>query len=197
MVLIVDVRQRARDALRQGIAEVALALFDERGFSAVTVDEIAEAAGISRRTFFRHFATKEDVVFTNIMENGIILRDALALVPSDVHAWSAVHAAFLQSADSVDLAREQWLLVLRVIQATPALRARNIEKHFTWAQLLAPEIETRLHGSVIARRRKSLTLASAALACLDVALSEWAAGGGEERFRDVLTDTFAAITDAA
>ena len=48
---------------RERLIDAAFALFDERGFDATTVDHIAERAGVGRTTFFRHFPTKEDVIF--------------------------------------------------------------------------------------------------------------------------------------
>src|SRR5438309_1168001 len=54
---------RPRDSARERLTTTAFRLFAAQGFDATTVDDIADAAGVSRRTFFRHFATKEDVIF--------------------------------------------------------------------------------------------------------------------------------------
>src|SRR5687767_11738816 len=55
--------QRNRERARDEVARVAVRLFDRRGFDAVSVDEIARRAGVSRRTLFRYFPSKEDLVF--------------------------------------------------------------------------------------------------------------------------------------
>lgn len=63
MSMVVDRRTRKRLATRQAISDVATLLFIERGFDNVTVDEIAEAADVGRKTVFNHFARKEDMFF--------------------------------------------------------------------------------------------------------------------------------------
>src|SRR5260221_12247507 len=59
----VAIGERKRRAVRGELSEVALRLLTDRDFDSRTIDQIADAAGISRRTFFRYFASKEDVVF--------------------------------------------------------------------------------------------------------------------------------------
>ncbi len=65
-----DLRSRTRENVRVQIAEVAFNVFAERGFDAVTATEVAEAAGISRASFFRYFESKEDAVFVAQEELG-------------------------------------------------------------------------------------------------------------------------------
>ena len=72
-----DRRSRKRQATRQGISDAATRLFVERGFDAVTVDEIAEAADVGRMTVFNHFPRKEDLFFDRDAEGREILFDAL------------------------------------------------------------------------------------------------------------------------
>ena len=72
-----DRRSRKRLATRQDIADAATRLFMERGFDAVTVDEIAAAADVGRMTVFNHFPRKEDMFFDLDEEGRSVLRDAL------------------------------------------------------------------------------------------------------------------------
>lgn len=72
-----DRRSRKRLATRQGISDTATRLFFERGFDAVTVDEIAAAADVGRMTVFNHFPRKEDLFFDRDEEGRAVLRDAL------------------------------------------------------------------------------------------------------------------------
>ena len=72
-----DRRSRKRLATRQGISDAATRLFFERGFDNVTIDEIAEAADVGRKTVFNHFARKEDMFFDREEELSHRLREAL------------------------------------------------------------------------------------------------------------------------
>jgi len=75
-------RDEQRNATRQGLAEAALGAFLDRGLEAVTVEEIAAAAGVSPRTFFLHFASKAAAVFPDHDDNLHDFRAALAALPT-------------------------------------------------------------------------------------------------------------------
>ncbi|MBB5754984.1 TetR/AcrR family transcriptional regulator [Prosthecomicrobium pneumaticum] len=72
-----DRRGRKRRATRRAISDVATRLFLERGFDAVTIDEIAAAADVGRMTVFNHFPRKEDLLFDRDEEGRALIRDAL------------------------------------------------------------------------------------------------------------------------
>ncbi len=77
MSIPTDLRSRKRLATRQGISDAATRLFAKRGFDHVTVDEIATAADVGRKTVFNHFPRKEDMFFDRDEEGREILREAL------------------------------------------------------------------------------------------------------------------------
>src|ERR1700755_2684524 len=85
-----DLRSRARESLRAEIAEVAFKVFAERGFDQVTATEVAEAAGISRASFFRYFESKEDAVLVGLDAGGADVADALRERPDGESAWTAL-----------------------------------------------------------------------------------------------------------
>ena len=88
-----SLRERNKVRRREQITEAALRLFAERGFEGVTIDEIADAADVSRRTFFRYFARKEDVILAWKQQMADELRAALAERPEQEQPLDVVHRA--------------------------------------------------------------------------------------------------------
>ncbi len=138
----VATRDRRRAKLADEIEGTALRLFAIHGFQAVTVDQIAEAADISTRTFFRYFATKEDLVLGRIVEriDNVVL--TLAQRPSEEPAITAVRFALSKVSDGASDGQsqvERWRAV--VIVAEPAIAERGLQllmqKHGEMTALVA------------------------------------------------------------
>ncbi|OUS88583.1 hypothetical protein CA951_38095 [Rhodococcus sp. NCIMB 12038] len=186
---------RARRALRREIMQVALELFVAKGFDAVTVDEIAGAADMSKRTFFRYFASKEDLVVDNLVEVGHELAHRLAAQPSDLAAWPALRAAFDLIVEHNDGAPERTLILLTMLHETSALRARHLEKQSRWQELLAPDLLERMTSDVpeALRAPAAKALAGAALACLDTAQEVWCEAGGRISLGPILDGLMDAV----
>lgn len=87
-------RELARRAVRREIAEVAERLFVEHGYDQTTVDAISTAVGISSRTFFRYFASKDEVLFLRIDALTRSLVDAVAQRPTEESPWRSLLHAF-------------------------------------------------------------------------------------------------------
>ena len=174
-----SLRERTRRAVHAEITATALRLFQEHGFEATTVDQIATAAGISRRSFFHYFASKEDLVMGDTVALGATVRDALVARPADEPAWPAIRAAFmvLVPADGGDMAAE--LALARIHHEAPSLRASLLEKHLRWQELLAPDIQRRLGlPATDTPDPRARAFVAAALAALDAAVDAWAASNG-------------------
>lgn len=187
------VRSIARDAVRSHVSSVAVGLFAAHGFDAVTIDQIVTAAGISRRTFHRYFAAKEDVVVGDGKGLGELVCSALEARPSGEPAWTSLRLSFeamLAEAGGDPLRDRQ---TIGIIASTPALRARNLEKHLLWAELLVPMIAARTSGED--RSQRAEVLVHTALACLDVSLASWAANETED-VHDALDRTFGVLAEA-
>ena len=139
-----DLRSRTRENVRVQIAEVAFNVFAERGFDAVTATEVAEAAGISRASFFRYFESKEDAVFVAQEELGAKIAGRLRERPAGEDAWSALR----QSLDPIiAVYREspaQSLARLRLTRSTTKLRAHQLERFDQWKQLIGAALAERL-----------------------------------------------------
>jgi AcrR family transcriptional regulator len=190
----VGLRERTRRAVRTEIAATGMRLFLEHGFDAVTMDQIAAAADISRRSLFRYFDTKEDIVVGNLVD---LAHSAVAVVrsrPESESPWVVLRAA-LEVYVSEPAHSAEWAYDLaRMIHGTPSLRARRLEKQQIWISLLAPEIEHRLTGDDTDLR--ALAIVSAALACLDAATEIWVRRGGGTSIEDLYDAAIAAIRQA-
>ncbi|GAB7044091.1 MULTISPECIES: TetR family transcriptional regulator [Catenuloplanes] len=172
-------REIARRAVRRQIETVAMELFLESGFDAVTIDRIAAEAGVSQRTFFRYFPTKEDVVVGDPMEFGTILRDLLEARPAGEPAAEAVRRALEGFAQLVEQnpAAPGISKVMFTI-GTPGLRAKHIEKNTVWQELLLPDVLRRF-GDVRDAELVARALIASGLAVFETALAYWAAHGGD------------------
>ncbi|HTK66589.1 MAG TPA: helix-turn-helix domain-containing protein [Pseudonocardia sp.] len=131
------VRDAKKAATRRALVEHAVALFEEFGFEKTTVDDIVAAAGCSQRTFFRHFAAKEDVVFEGIPERLAELTALLADVPVDESGWTAVRDSMrLLTRRYTDEDPELTAVRIRLWMTEPLLYARWTEISLTWEREL-------------------------------------------------------------
>ncbi|MCK1816320.1 TetR/AcrR family transcriptional regulator [Streptomyces sp. XM4011] len=186
-------RERARSAARAEIAATAVRLFAEHGFEATTVDQIAAAVGISRRSFFHYFGSKEDVVLGDTDALGETVRAALEARPPEESAWTAIREAFKELRRRAGSEKEQ-LILAGIHDQAPSLRARHLEKHLRWQELLAPEIQRRLGLPPSPDPDpRALAFVAAALACLDAAVDAWYRSGGTDDIERLFTDAVATL----
>jgi AcrR family transcriptional regulator len=90
-------RERKKRETRDALARVALELFVERGYDETTLAEIADAAGVSTRTIFAYYPSKEDILFANVQTMSDALAQALAERPAGVDALTALREFILSS----------------------------------------------------------------------------------------------------
>ena len=134
----------AQAASRAAVVAAALELFDEQGFDQTSVEQIAQAAGVSRSTFFRQFGGKDDVVFTDHE----VLLDRLREFLGQTHRdpWAAVCEAsvlvYSHFAADPELARRRYA----VVRGVPALRDREIVTVFRYERLFDEYLRASLPG---------------------------------------------------
>ncbi|PJE94210.1 TetR family transcriptional regulator [Streptomyces carminius] len=169
---------RSRQAAIESILETALRLFAEEGYEATTTARIAREAGISQRSLFRYFGSKEDLVCGEQDARGVLLKETVAAQPDDVSVWEALRTGLI-AATVPDHPPERALEISRLIHSTPSLRARQTEKRLRWQELLAPEVERRmgLDGGPVPRAG-ALAVIGTVFACMDAAVDAWVASGG-------------------
>lgn len=120
--------ERNKVRTRRELAEAAARLFAERGYASTTVSDIAAAADVSPRTFFRYFPCKDDVV-TAIASTGMDhVIDALERLSHDLPLGEAVRQALRTTLEPVRDTSEQTRAFQMLLRETPALRARWLEE---------------------------------------------------------------------
>jgi AcrR family transcriptional regulator len=185
-------RDIARAAVRAELAEVAFDLFRREGFDNVTIQDLAEAAAVSRSTFLRYFGSKEDAVLDAVDARGDQLADALRARPAEEDDWTAIRRALDTVIEPYHQDPAKALAMTRLIMGTPALWARQMEKQHGWRPALAEA----LAGRTDPPRPMTLALtvrATAALVCLNIALDHWTASDGRLDLVALLDEAFAAL----
>src|ERR1700749_3864433 len=128
---------------RDRLAQAAFDLFGERGYEQTTIDDIAERAGLGRATFFRHYRSKEDVIFPDHDRLLDQVRDRLRSASHSTAlaaACDAVRLVLLHYLDEGDLAKQRYTLTSKV----PALRDREIVSVARYQRLFREYIAGRM-----------------------------------------------------
>jgi AcrR family transcriptional regulator len=178
-------RERHRKRTAADLEEAALTLFCERGFDAVTVDDIAVAADVSRRTFFRYFASKEDVILSDHPKRLGELQAALDRRPAGEPALTALRQAILSLAGSLQEDREHMLRRFRVVTTTPALEARSLCLQRNWETAVTAMLAARMDVNPAKDLRPGV-VAATTMAAMRVATASWLAGGGHGDVMDIV-----------
>lgn len=163
-------RERKRERARSELVSVGMHLFAERGFDATTVDEIAEAADVSRRTLFRYFGGKGDIVMEWARGTTTLLRDSLRARPLDEPPFASLQAAFTALCQNFAGNPSEIYAVTVMIERTPSLRAHNLLKHAQWEAALAGVLRERSPSMDDVR---AALLARIAVAAFRTLLDEW------------------------
>ena len=153
------------------LERLGLELFTRNGFEETTIDDIAAAAGISRRTFFRYFTSKNDLVWGDFDTQLALLRARLAATPPDVTMMTALREAVVAfnriDAAQVPIHRRRMALILRV----PALMAHSTLRFAGWREVIAEFVAGRIGrpaGELLPQ-----VVAHTALGCAVAAYTEW------------------------
>jgi AcrR family transcriptional regulator len=167
-----SLQRRKRALVRGEISRVAWDLFGAEGYEATTVDEIARAAGVSRRTFFRYFASKEDVL---IETSDALAEDLLAAFsrrPVHEPPLVAVHRALRPVVEARLADTEQARAIVRLLRESRTLRRAMLERHARMEERLAALMAVRL-GTDPRKDSTPALLAFVTRALLDTAFNVW------------------------
>jgi AcrR family transcriptional regulator len=168
---LLPLREQTRAVVRSLLARTALELFADQGYDETTVDEVAAAAGVSRRTLFNYFDSKEDLALSGLSEQGDLIAARFAERPATEDVWESLRAAF-QVLEEIEAPVERRLEVITLLFGSESLRAGHAEKQARWRDLLAPLIEPRLRMSEH-RALEARAIAATAITCVQAAYEEW------------------------
>jgi len=132
-------RETKKLATRQQIADVAMRLFVQRGFDRVTVAEVAAEAGVSEKTVFNYFPTKEDLFFDEIPERSRKLAEAIGSRAEGETILDTLRR--LQVGECARLSSPGFVAFARTLEDSQALRAKELEVMATFAQALTDTLE--------------------------------------------------------
>jgi AcrR family transcriptional regulator len=195
-------RAQRRAETQRAIQAHAVRLFTERGYDATAVTDVAEAAGVSPMTVYRHFPTKEDLVL--IDQHSRLVAERIAALSATRPLVRRIGAALVDSAATLTAtststggrtANEKFLLArLRLMISTPALRARHLDNHYALQQAIvgalgddAADPDSAFHAQAAA---------SACLAAMHTALVRWAEDDGRTELPDLIAKALAAAFGA-
>jgi mycofactocin system transcriptional regulator len=136
---------RRRSTTQDRIADTALDLFAARGFDEVSVDDVAAAAGIARRTLFRYYPSKNAIPWGDFDAHLDRMRDLLADVASDVPVGDALRSALLTFNNFGELEMERHRQRMRLILQTDALQSYSMTMYAGWRAVVAAFVARRLH----------------------------------------------------
>ncbi|MBQ0982837.1 TetR/AcrR family transcriptional regulator [Micromonospora sp. M61] len=189
-------RERKKAATRLALHEAALRLAADEGIDAVTVEAIADAANVSRRTFSNYFSNKEQALFHGDTMRLHRLLQLIREQPVDEAPWTVLSRAAERLTEEVFGGSEpSWLTQRRKLRGHPGLAPHQVAAYAAIERELAAELAHRLTDDDVALR--SRLLAATFLAILRVAVQHWIEHPGDPMAETVRTALAAAAPAAA
>jgi mycofactocin system transcriptional regulator len=140
-------RSRGRRAVTDhgSIERVAFGLFEQQGFDETTMEQIAGALGVGRRTLFRYFPSKNDIPWGQFDLSLRDFADQLENVPRDVPVFEAVHRCVVAFNEFDELALPQHRTRMKLILETPTLQAHSALRYAAWRGVIEDFVARRLN----------------------------------------------------
>ncbi|MCU1593467.1 MAG: transcriptional regulator TetR family [Frankiales bacterium] len=169
--MALGLRERKKLATRQALAAAALHLAAERGADAVTVEDIAAAADVSPRTFFNHFATKEEAFVADDLDRAKELLERLRQEPLEADLWGTLVRMLAEHLDEAVYLDRRQALALHAIRTSPAVLTQQFLQYAGLEVDLVAEIARRTHEPASGLQPR--LLAASLVAALRTAVDTW------------------------
>ncbi|MFE2353928.1 TetR/AcrR family transcriptional regulator [Streptomyces parvulus] len=186
-------RERKKRATRAALAEAAVRLAAEHGADKVTVEAISAAAGVSVRTFFNYFDSRDDAFVVIDADAGARMRRAVLEAPAALSPLEALREALAAELAEAEQQHQLWRLHAEVLHASPHLLARGVGAHMAAETDLAEALAERLRatcGGATASGLYPRLLAAVAGAAVRTSVDHWSAHQQEAAFLDVFHEVF-------
>jgi AcrR family transcriptional regulator len=194
-------RERTRRAVQKEITDAASALFVERGYEATTIDDIAAAVGVSQRSVFRYFPTKEEIVVGKFDFVAEQMPGVLRARPAGEPVWESLRRVFDLLVPYVDAPGKHEVAepMQRIVFSTPPLFASYLQKLQQMQDAVVTALLERAETAGIPYPGDDpapRALTAAAFGCLVAAQHSWLAGGAKASFAETLDRAMATIAPA-
>ena len=186
-----SLKSRKQEFARDAIFEAAMDLFVSKGYQETNVEDVAMAAGVSRRSFFRYFTTKDHLLGHNIVRYGDILVSAVGACPAESSANEVVHDAVLagmQFSTSHPRTRQIIAITARNLSARRAHKSRIVDVEIRLAEAFAARTRNETKDDTRPRLLATLTLMVG-----DLALTGWFKGEFDD-FSEASDHVFALLS---
>jgi AcrR family transcriptional regulator len=187
-------REIGKAQTRQSLIDAALVLFATDGYDRTTAEAIAKHAGVSARTFFRHFATKESVLFFGEDDFYRLFIDELAVQPKNLSELAAIASAYIAVTPSIEGIRGRFKQYRQAIATSSALRGQEQSYRDNHVADVA---------KAVARRRgqrrvdnSCRVVAEVGTTVFELAVSDWVAGPARTKLATTVADRFQLLTEA-
>ncbi|AIG76229.1 TetR family transcriptional regulator [Amycolatopsis japonica] len=178
-------RERKKRAARRAMGEAALRLAMEKGVEQVRVEDIANAVGVSPRTFNNYFSSKEEAICSFIVERQELLREALRERPSEETLWEAVGTATLEAYGSLGEPNRDAVELARSLLLHPSMQGEFLKAHAKVEQVLADAILERA-GAGPENALNARLMAAIVESAVKTAFFSWLINEGTGRFLETL-----------
>jgi AcrR family transcriptional regulator len=161
-----------QQVVREAIWNAAIDLFTKQGFDETTVEDIAEAAGVSRRSFFRYFASKDDLMAQGMHTYGALLSEEIHACPSSLSPFEVLKRTTLEAAAKIT-SQPRTLQLIKIGEDSAAAREAEVSCMAAVENSVAQAFRRRCRISA-KQDLKAKLLASLTLTILNLSIGQWA-----------------------
>jgi AcrR family transcriptional regulator len=180
-------RERKKSRTRDDLVAAATHLFAKNGYDRTTIEQITEWADVSARTFFRYFASKEDVLFPEVFANETLLA-AVARQPGTSNDLEAIRDAYVDLLPNDEPSFQAALQLKKAVRSTPALEGRDLALQRQFRDSLALAVAQRRHLDT--PDDLAQLVAALAQSVIHLAFDTWAAADGDADLEALLHHYF-------